>query len=406
MRLLYQIFIQLYGFLTSAYALFNHKARLMCRGRKQTFKILKSKIQPQDRVIWIHCASLGEFEQGRVLLEQLKKQYTDRKILLSFFSPSGYEIRKNYPLADIVVYLPNDTPKNARHFVKLANPELTFFIKYEFWYNYLAALEGRQIFQVSLILRYEHYLLKPYSAWFRKQLRVFRHFFVQNEQTADILKSININCFTFCGDTRFDRVRQIASEAKTFPLIDKFIRDRKVLLLGSSWQKDEDILFNSHLAETMPVIIAPHCIEENHISFIQRLFPQSLLYTQLNEENVTKTDIIIINCIGLLSSLYNYCYLAYIGGGFGAGIHNVLEAACFGKPICFGPNHGKFQEALDLIKLQGGKSISNSSDLCQFVNLMLSESEYAKASNVCSNYVNTRAGATQKIMDYLKTNDL
>jgi len=347
---------------------------------------------------------LGEFEQGRVLLELIRETYKDHKILLSFYSPSGYEIRKNYNYANVVVYLPNDTISNAKKFVKLANPCMTFFIKYEFWYNYLAALRGRKVFQVSLILRKRHYLIKPYSAWFRKHLQTFTHFFVQDEDTAEILKSLSIKNLSIIGDTRFDRTKQIVCNAVSFPLIEKFSQNRNVLLLGSSWQRDEEILFKSNLVEKIPVIIAPHCIDETHIRFIQKLFPQSLLYSELNDKNVSKTDIIIINSMGLLSSLYRYCHWAYIGGGFGVGIHNTLEAAAWGKPICFGPNYTNFKEALDLIKLKGARSIKDSDDLNLFISDLFQNYTYTNTSTICTNYVNSNTGASRKIMEYLKNN--
>ncbi|MDR0789243.1 MAG: 3-deoxy-D-manno-octulosonic acid transferase [Bacteroidales bacterium] len=406
MAAIYQLFIHIYGFLTSVYALFNKKVRQMVRGRRQTWRILREKIQPTDKVIWVHCASLGEFEQGRVLIELLKKEYHTHKILLSFYSPSGYEIRKNYQYADCVVYLPNDTRRNAKRFIRLTNPQISIFIKYEFWYNYLALLNGRKVYQVSLILRENHYLFKRYSGWFRQKLGTFTHFFVQNEQTADLLLRHNFNNYTICGDTRFDRVKQIAENAVEIPLIEKWSKDEKILILGSSWREDEKILQQSNLVKQMKVLIVPHQIEETHISYIKNLFPQSLLYTELNEANISTTNLVIVNTIGLLSSLYRYCHYAYIGGGFGAGIHNILEAACFGKPLCFGQNYKKFQEAVYLTSFHGATAIASADDLRAFISDLSVEENYKEVSAVCLKYVNENAGASQVIFDYLKANAL
>jgi 3-deoxy-D-manno-octulosonic-acid transferase len=373
----------------------------MVKGRKESFIILKEKIKPEDRVIWFHCASLGEFEQGRVLLEMFRKQEQDAKIVLTFFSPSGYEIRKNYPYADCIIYLPNDTKRNAEHFIQLANPQLTFFIKYEFWYNYLYFLSGRKVFQVSLILRKDHYLQKFYSGYFRKQLKVFNHFFVQNRETADILLKFGYTNASIVGDTRFDRVMQIAEQTTYIPLISQWCKDEKVLILGSSWEADEQLLYASKLASELKVIIVPHNISEGHIEYIKTLFADSVLFTQLNETNLN-TNLIIVNTVGLLSSLYRYCQWAYIGGGFGEGIHNTLEAACFGKPVCFGTNYKKFKEAVDLVQLEGAKVITSPDDLRTFVNDLSVETKYEKVSFTCQNYVKDNAGASKRIMNYLK----
>ena len=408
MAIIYQLFIHLFGFLTNLYALFNDKARLMTKGRKQTWRILKQKISEADKVIWVHCASLGEFEQGRVLIETLKKEYETYKILLSFYSSSGYEIRKNYQYADCVVYLPNDTRRNAKRFIRIANPQISIFIKYEFWYNYITALAGKKVYQVSLILRENHYLWKWYSGWFRQKLGTFTHFFVQNEQTAALLHSIGYNNCSLCGDTRFDRVKQIAESTIEIPLIEQWRGEEKILILGSSWEEDEKILYQSNLCKRMKIILVPHQVDSIHISYLRNLFPQSLLYTELSKENINKTNnnIIIVNIIGILSSLYRYCYYAYIGGGFGKGIHNVLEAACFGRPTCFGPNYKKFKEAIHLINFNGAAAISSSKELEFFINNLSSKEKYEEASNACLKYVLQNTGASKTIFDHLKANAL
>lgn len=402
MNLLYNIFIHLYIIILYLISPFNKKVRTMLKGEKECFEKLKS-IRKEDKVAWFHCASLGEFEQGRPLLEEVKKQYPQHKILLSFYSPSGYEVRKNYPLADYIVYLPNDTKKNAKKFVSLVNPDLIFFIKYEFWYNYISALKGRRLFQVSLILRENQYFFTWYGKWFRKQLGTFEHFFVQNSQTADLLNKIGYKNVTISGDTRFDRVMTIANNAKSFPDIENFCKgDKKIILAGSSWLADEKIIEQAIKNLDIKLIIAPHIVEDTHIKEIQELFPNAILYSELTE-NKKESNVLIINCIGILSNLYQYCDIAYIGGGFGVGIHNTLEAATFGKPICFGTNYHKFQEAVDLINLKAAYSISNEEELRQVFNKLLNNEEiYKQSAKASKNYVEEKIGACKKIIEHLK----
>ena len=348
MRFLYNIFIHIYILALNLISPFNKKVKTMLKGEKECFDRLQN-LNSEDKVAWFHCASLGEFEQGRPLIEEVKKQFPEYKILLSFYSPSGYESKKDYALADYVVYLPNDTKSNAKKFVKKVNPDLIFFIKYEFWYNYISALKGRRLFQVSLILRQNQYFFSWYGKWFAKQLKNFEHFFVQNQQTANLLNKIGYKNVIISGDTRFDRVMTIANNAKSFTEIEKFCEgNQKIILAGSSWLADEKIIQQAVKNLDIKLIIAPHVVGENHINEIQQLFPEAILYSEL-ANNDKKSNILIINCIGILSNLYQYCDIAYIGGGFGVGIHNTLEAATFGKPICFGTNYHKFQEAIDSI---------------------------------------------------------
>ncbi len=375
----------------------------MLKGQKECFDKLKN-INQNDKIAWFHCASLGEFEQGRPLLEQVKKTYPEYKILLSFYSPSGYEAMKNYSLADYIVYLPNDTRKNAKKFVEIVNPDLIFFIKYEFWYNYISALKGRRLFQVSLILRENQYFFSWYGKWFAKQLKNFEHFFVQNQETATLLNNIGYKNVTISGDTRFDRVMTIANNAKSFPDIEKFCEgNKKIILAGSSWIADEKIIEKAIKNLDVKLIIAPHIVGEAHINEIQQLFPNSILYSELSE-NKKESNILIINCIGILSNLYQYCDIAYIGGGFGVGIHNTLEAATFGKPICFGTNYHKFQEAIDLINLNAAYSISGEDELKQVFETLLSNEEiYKQSAEAAKNYVKNKTGACQKIIEHLKS---
>ncbi|MEE1271778.1 MAG: glycosyltransferase N-terminal domain-containing protein [Bacteroidales bacterium] len=374
----------------------------MLKGEKECFDRLQN-LNSGDKVAWFHCASLGEFEQGRPLIEEVKKQFPEYKILLSFYSPSGYESKKDYALADYVVYLPNDTKSNAKKFVKKVNPDLIFFIKYEFWYNYISALKGRRLFQVSLILRQNQYFFSWYGKWFAKQLKNFEHFFVQNQQTATLLNKIGYKNITISGDTRFDRVMTIANNAKSFTEIEKFCKgNQKIILAGSSWLADEKIIQQAVKNLDIKLIIAPHVVGENHINEIQQLFPEAILYSEL-ANNDKKSNVLIINCIGILSNLYQYCDIAYIGGGFGVGIHNTLEAATFGKPICFGTNYHKFQEAIDLINLKAAYSISNQEELKQVLETLLNnEKIYNQSAKASKDYVKTKIGACKKIIEHLK----
>ncbi len=374
----------------------------MLKGEKECFDKLKS-INQNDKIAWFHCASLGEFEQGRPVLEEVKKQFPQHKILLSFYSPSGYEAKKDYSLADYIVYLPNDTRKNAKKFVSMVNPDLVFFIKYEFWYNYISALKGKRLFQVSLILRENQYFFTWYGKWFAKQLKNFEHFFVQNQQTATLLNKIGYKNVTISGDTRFDRVMTIANNAKSFPDIERFCQgDKKIILAGSSWLADERIIEKAIKNLDIKLIIAPHIVEQSHINEIQELFPQAIIYSELAKSE-KESNILIINCIGILSNLYQYCNIAYIGGGFGVGIHNTLEAATFGKPICFGPNYHKFQEAKDLIDLNAAYSINNEEELKAVLSSLLGDKEkYEESAKASKNYVQEKVGACKKIIEHLK----
>ena len=402
MRFLYNTFIYIYIGILHLISPFNKKIKTMLKGEKECFDKLKS-INQNDKIAWFHCASLGEFEQGRPLLEEVKKHFPQHKILLSFYSPSGYEAKKDYSLADYIVYLPNDTRKNAKKFVSIVNPDLIFFIKYEFWYNYILELKGRRLFQVSLILRENQYFFTWYGKWFAKQLKNFEHFFVQNQQTATLLNKIGYKNITISGDTRFDRVMTIANNAKSFQDIEKFCQgDKKIILAGSSWLADEKIIEKAIKNLDIKLIIAPHIVEQSHINEIQELFPQAILYSEL-AENKKESNILIINCIGILSNLYQYCDIAYIGGGFGVGIHNTLEAATFGKPICFGTNYQKFQEAIDLINLKAAYSISNEEELKEILSSLLSDKEkYEKSAKASKNYVQEKIGACKKIIEHLK----
>jgi len=355
MQIFYNILIALTNTFIPVIALFNPKMRLFIKGRKETLSKLKESITPKDKTIWMHCASLGEFEQGRPILEKLKKQYPGYKLIVSFFSPSGYEVRKNYPIADVIVYLPLDTVKNARLFLDAAHPSLTFFVKYEFWPNILNELKNRELktFLISGIFRKEQVFFKKNRLWFRKALTAFTHFFVQNKTSKLLLQDIGFNNVTQCGDTRFDRVAELVNNRKDLPIIADFSNRQHVLVAGSTWPKDEDLLINYINKKTQnneKFIIAPHNIKKEDIAKLQSLLRvKSLLYSKANTDNIKDVQVLIIDSIGLLTSVYAYAKVAYVGGGFGAGIHNILEPATYAIPILIGPNYHKFQEAVDLI---------------------------------------------------------
>lgn len=399
MRFLYTSAIRIYEFGVKMAALFgNQKAKQWVDGRRS----LPENQANDGDWIWFHAASLGEFEQGRPVIEALKQQYPQFKILLSFFSPSGYEIRKNYPLADEVVYMPSDTPKNASLWLKRHHFVAAFFIKYEFWFNYMKALKdnGIPLFYISLILKPNQFFFQWYGGWFRKQLQNVTHFFVQDEPTDKLLRSIGISNTTVCGDTRFDRVAAIALQAKPFPEIEKFINGRNCIMAGSSWQPDERLLVNciKRLPDDYCFVMAPHDISNSHIAQIKELLGSDYqLYTEL--DTAKRSKVLVLNTIGILSQLYQYARFVYIGGGFGVNIHNIQEPVTFGCPVIFGPKYKSFKEAVDLVSLGGAFSISGQKELdAVFDHLLNDESFYQGASKVCKDYVSAQIGATSAIM--------
>lgn len=398
MRVLYTLAIRTYAFAVKMAALFgNSKAKLWVEGRKKQLG-LEMDDAPW---VWFHAASLGEFEQGRPLIEALKKNYPKLKISLTFFSPSGYEIRKNYPLADEVLYLPIDTPKNARQWVSRHHFVAAFFIKYEFWFNYMKALHEKDIplYYISLILKPKQYFFRWYGHWFRKQLNYVTHFFVQDDTTLKLLNGIGFDNATLCGDTRFDRVATIAEQAKRFPEIKAFIRDRKCIIAGSSWPPDEKLLipYIERLPEDYCMIIAPHDISEKHIRQITEQLNGYQLYSEFNPEKPAK--ILVLNTVGILSQLYQYARFVYIGGGFGVNIHNIQEPVTFGCPVVFGPKHKSFKEAVDLIQLGGAFSVKNQDELNRIFDKLIKDETYCQeASKICKDYLKSQLGATEAIM--------
>ncbi|MBE6281393.1 MAG: 3-deoxy-D-manno-octulosonic acid transferase [Bacteroides sp.] len=401
--MMYNIAIYVYLFAVKVVALFKEKPSKMVKGHREVFEILRNKIDRNARYIWFHAASLGEFEQGRPLIERIRKEYPEYKILQTFFSPSGYEVRKNYEGADIVCYLPFDTPGNVRKFMELANPCMAFFIKYEFWQNYLNALyeKGIPVYSVSSIFRPNQIFFRWYGKDYRKVLKKFTHLFVQNEVSKQLLAGIGVDKVTVAGDTRFDRVLDICAAAKQLPLVQKFKGDALTFVAGSSWGPDEEIFiqyFNNH--PEVKLVIAPHVVSDGHLKeIISKLQCTSIRYTQATEENVSDARCLIIDCYGLLSSIYRYGEISYVGGGFGVGIHNVLEAAVYGIPVVFGPNNKKFREAQHLLEKKGGFEIKDYKDFECLLDKLLADKTYLEQSGkAAGDYVKHNAGALDKIM--------
>ena len=387
-------------------SLFNKKVKKMWAGERQAVKVLKEKVDPEARYIWFHVASLGEFEQGRPLIEHLRETHPEYKILLTFFSPSGYEVRKNYEGADIICYLPLDTIRNARRFLRAIKPVMAFFIKYEFWYNYLHILQHRGVptYSVSSIFRPDQIFFQWYGRQYGRVLKCFTHFFVQNMESKALLAKLGITDVDVVGDTRFDRVLQIKEASKQLPIVEQFTAHaQKVFVAGSSWLPDEEIFikyFDIH--KDWKLIIAPHVISDEHLSQIFELLKgrRVVRYTEATEDNVKDAEVLIIDCFGLLSSIYHYGTVSYVGGGFGVGIHNVLEAAVWDIPVVFGPNNKHFQEAQGLMLVQGGFEIK---DYQSFRDLMMRfETDASFLQNAGENagaFVKSRAGATAKVME-------
>ena len=410
---MYNIIMYAIQFGIAVGSIFNEKLRKMWRGEQEAVQVLRDKLEPDARYVWFHAASLGEFEQGRPLIEQIRKDYPQYKILLTFFSPSGYEVRKNYEGADIITYLPIDTVGNARRFLRTVRPVMAFFIKYEFWYNYLHILQHRGIpvYSVSSIFRPDQIFFKWYGSSYGRVLRCFTRFFVQNEESKELLGRLGISDAMVVGDTRFDRVLQIKEASKQLPLVEKFVNGgaadrRKVFVAGSSWQPDEEIFlkyFNEH--EDWKLIIAPHVIGEDHLKTIFSLIKDKKVvrYTQATEENVPEADVLIIDCFGLLSSIYHYGDVAYVGGGFGVGIHNVLEAAVWDMPVLFGPNNKHFAEAQGLLRDGGGFEVFDLESFSLLMNRFAADKEYRNAcGSLAGAYVQRLAGATNKVLSNVK----
>jgi 3-deoxy-D-manno-octulosonic-acid transferase len=412
MMFFYNLAIFLYGFIVRIISPFHKKARKMIVGHKQTYKILREKVDPKAKYIWFHAASLGEFEQGRPIIEEIRNRHPEYKILLTFFSPSGYEVRKDYAGADIVCYLPFDKKRNVKKFLKLVQPEIAIFIKYEFWYNFVNQLHKRDIpiYMVSAIFRPSQVFFKWYGGVMRNLLKYYKCICVQDENSEALLKTINITNVKVCGDTRFDRVLDIQKQAKQLPIVESLVKKaeaegEKIFIAGSSWPKDEDVIipyFN--ITTDLKLIIAPHEIGEAHLKYIESNLQRPYIrYSQAIPEMMADYDCLIIDCIGLLSSVYKYGQIAYIGGGFGVGIHNVLEAAVYDIPVVFGPNFKKFREAQQLFEQGGGYSVSDYQSFRGLMDEFLQyDSTRIAAGKHAGDYVRANSGVVNRVMAVLK----
>ena len=402
MNLVYNIFIRIYIGAIYISSPFMPKARLMIKGRKKWKQDLKSRIESNSEYVWFHCSSLGEFEQGRPLIEKYRKERPEHKIILTFFSPSGYEIRKNYELADIVMYLPFDTASNVKQFLKIVNPHKAFFIKYDFWRNFLIHLKKREVntYLVSAIFRQNQLFFKWYGKAYKNLLNCFTHLFVQNNESQMLLKSIDIKHCTVAGDTRFDRVGELPKTPFKDPIIDAFCKNKLTMVCGSTWPPDEELIAEATKKYTLKLIVAPHEINEKHLASIERLFPgKTQRYTNASSESIINSDVLIIDTIGKLSMIYRYGHIAYIGGGFGVGIHNTLEAAIYGLPVIFGPNYQRFQEACDLIKNKAAFSFSNLESLNNILSKLIDyNNDREKSGNRAKQYAIDKTGATKTIL--------
>ena len=407
MLFLYNLGIRLYWLLIQLACLKSAKARFFVEGRRRLFDRIERAVLPGKKHIWFHFASLGEFEQGRPVLEEMRKTYPESRIFVTFFSPSGYEIRKNYLLADHIFYLPIDTRHNARRFIDLVNPEIAIFTKYEYWYHYFTELKKRDVplYVISGIFRKDQPFFKWYGGLHRKMLKCVSYFFVQNQESQRLLAELKHENIIVSGDTRFDRVYENAQNPKKIDLVESFCGGNKVIVAGSTWLPDEKLL--TALPALFPgwkLIIAPHEIGDNRIKEIETLFPESVRFTRM-KVSATSYQTLIVDNIGMLSSLYQYGDVAFIGGGFGAGIHNTLEAAAFGLPVIFGPQYEKFQEAKDLIKLGAAFPVNDAEELKLVSEKLITEVYRLRAGDNARTYVEANTGATAMIVEHIKLPD-
>jgi 3-deoxy-D-manno-octulosonic-acid transferase len=418
MLFIYNLIVVLADFILKIVALFNNKIRLFVDGRKPVFKILSNKIKAYDKTIWFHAASLGEYEQGLPVMERMKSRFPNHLIVLTFFSPSGYEVRKNNNIANVTVYLPLDTQSNVNQFLKLVRPDMVFFIKYEYWPNYLNALQNKEIptYLISGIFREKQVFFKWYGGFYRKALDAFEHFFVQNSGSKELLLKLGKTNVTVSGDTRFDRVTEILKQNNELDFIEEFKNNTLTVVIGSSWPKDEALLVNYiKTANNVKFIIAPHNINKDQIANLQnQISKKTVLFSSLNLKDVgasklTDYDVFIIDTIGILTKIYSYADIVYVGGGFGnPGVHNILEPATFGIPIVIGPNYSHFAEATALVKMEGCISIANQEDLNEALDKLIQNAavRYEKG-HICSTFVEMNKNASETIMNYIiqkKTN--
>jgi 3-deoxy-D-manno-octulosonic-acid transferase len=412
MLFLYNLIIIFASQVVKLLALFSPKMKLFVDGRKEVFSILKSKINTTDKTIWFHAASLGEYEQGLPVIEKIKVQYPNHKIVVTFFSPSGYEVRKNNTVADATVYLPLDTKSNAQKFIKAINPELVFFIKYEYWPNYLNKLKKLEIktYLISGIFRENQAFFKWYGGFYRNALKTFDYFFVQNESSKNLIQSIGFNNVKISGDTRFDRVVAILERDNSLDFIEQFKDNKTTIVIGSSWPKDENLLVNyiNNAQSNLKFIIAPHNIKSEQIANLKSQITKSTILFSENVEtrhalSIQEKNVFIIDTIGILTKIYSYADIAYVGGGYGnTGVHNILEPATFGVPIVIGPNYSHFAEAIALVHQEGCVSISNQNELDEaFDNLISNEDVRHEKGHICSTFVQMNKGATDVILKHI-----
>ncbi len=407
MYFLYNIAIYITIFGLKLISIFNKKIQFFLVGRKETFHKLESSISKNDKTIWFHCASLGEFEQGRPIMEEIKKKYKDYKIVLTFFSPSGFEVQKDFAFADVITYLPLDTCANAKKFLSIVHPKIAVFVKYEFWPNILDELQKQKIetILISGIFRREQSFFKSYGSWMRKSLKAFSHFFVQNTTSKDLLYGIGLENVTVSGDTRFDRVYEITKQDNNLDFIAKFKQNKYMIVAGSTWPKGEKYLvnyINFHASENEKFIIAPHNINQQQINELQNSITKSTTkFTDKNRDY--SAQVFILNTIGILTKVYNYADVSYVGGGFGkGGLHNVLEPATFGLPLIIGPNFDKFQEAVDLVALGSCKSVQNQKEMDFELQKLSNDVSYREQNGQRSkDYILRNIGATQIILKYI-----
>jgi len=390
------------------FALFSPKVKLFVTGRKTVFSTLEDSIQATDKTIWFHAASLGEYEQGLPVMEAVKHHYPNHKIILTFFSPSGYEVRKNNSVADVTVYLPLDTISNAKQFVQLVHPEMVFFIKYEYWPNYLKELKNQnsKTYLISGIFRENQAFFKWYGGFYRKALHTFDYFFVQNEGSKTLLNQLGFTNVKVSGDTRFDRVVSILERDNSLDFIEQFINNKTTIVIGSSWPKDEELLINyiNNSADTVKFILAPHNIDKNQILNLKtQISKNTILFSEKDTDEVSNYAVFVIDTIGILTKIYSYADIAYVGGGFGnPGVHNILEPATFGIPVVVGPNYSHFSEATALVNLEGCLAVKNQTELNEAFDLLLqNEDERLEKGHICSTFVQMNKGATQTVMSHI-----
>jgi len=410
MNILYNLFISLYGFAISIASSFNPKAKQWISGRKRWKTKMKQAIYPKEKVIWMHCSSLGEFEQGRPVMEKIKKEFPQYKLAVSFFSPSGYEVRKDYQGADYIFYLPLDTPKNAKRLIKILHPEILILVKYEYWYNLLNRLHKKKIpvIVISAVIKESNLFFRPFGNWFQQRIAGINHFFVQDTDSKNLLESIGVRQVMVSGDTRFDRVKEIRKSNPKLDFVEKFKGNSKLIVAGSTWPDDEEILvkfINEKLPDDWKLIFAPHNIKEKEInSLVETINKNTAVYTKSDENQIRNAEILIVDTIGMLTKIYAHSDISYVGGGFTkSGVHNTLEPAVFGVPVIFGPNYENYFEAIDLIQNEGAQRFKDQYDFNSKMEKLISdEAERTKRGNAAADYIRQKPNSTELIMDYLR----